>query len=51
MLLPGVAAVGKGLGGGGAVGAEGKVAGAAATDHAAVAAVAHDAVAADMVGM
>ena len=51
MLLAGVAQVGIGLGGGGAVGAEGEVAGAAAADHAPAIVIAHDAVAAQMVGV
>ena len=46
LLLPGVAAVGVGLGGRGAVAAEGEVAGAAAADHAPAIAITHDAVAA-----
>ena len=46
VLLAGVAQVGIGLGGGGAVGAEGEVAGAAAVDYVSTVVEAHDAVAA-----
>ena len=51
VLLAGVAAVGIGLAGGGAVGAEGEVAGAAAGNHAATVIVAHDAIAAEVVAV
>ena len=51
VLLAGVAAVCKGLAGGGAVGAEGEVAGAAAADHAPAIVITHDAVAAQVVGV
>ena len=46
VFLSGVAAVGKGLGGRGALGAEGQVAGAAAADHAAPIVITHTAMAA-----
>ena len=46
MLLAGEASICKGLGGGGAVGTEGEVAGAAAADHAPAIVITHDAVAA-----
>ena len=51
MFLAGEAAVGVGLARGGAVGTEGEVAGAAAADHAPAIVIAHDAVAAQMVGV
>ena len=51
MLLAGEAEVGVGLCRGGAVGVEGEVAGAAAADHAPAIVIAHDAVAAQMVGV
>ena len=46
MLLAGEASICKGLGGGGAVGTEGEVAGAAAVDYVSTVVEAHDAVAA-----
>ena len=51
VLLAGVAAVGIGLAGGGAVAAEGEVAGAAATDPVTITTVAHDTVAAQVVAV
>ena len=51
VLLAGEAAVGIGLAGGGAVAAEGEVAGAAATDPVTITTVAHDTVAAQVVAV